>query len=318
MKPMPHGRLQIHGADVLAVARSLWRSPVSLTSIAQLTNLDPRQTRRLLVPGHAGERLSFATIGVLCWFFGCEIDDLIRYERAERPAPTREVVLQRPEPPHAYPAPGAVRCIYRIATATELVPPQVIGARAGWTPSFVRELRGGRQGRGGTHGSGTLPMVHSIEQTTLVKLLGILHADQLSTLLQVEATLTATAPTPSDPQEVVTIIRDSGLPWRAVVRHWRRLGALPADQIQAPGVLGIDAAAMRYLYQHHVGRETHAALRIGGQLADALQVTRASIQQIVTGQRLTAYQPDALPEAIQRFLDQLLTGQPLSLAPGDQ
>lgn len=318
MTPIPRGRLQIHGADVLAVARNLWTSSVSLNAIAQITNLDPRQTRRFLVPGHAGERLNFATIGLLCWFFGCGIDDLIRYERPDRPAPAREVVLQRHEPPPAYPAPGAVRFIYRIATATEFVPPQVIGERTGWTPTFVRELRGGRQGRGGTHGSVDRSMVHSIEQTTLVKLLGMLHADQLSTLLQVESTLTASAPTPSDPQDVVTIIRDPGLPWRAVVTRWRQLGDVAADQLQAPGVLGIDAAAMRYLYQHHQGSETNASLRIGGQLAEVLQVTRASIQQIISGRRLKEHQPDALPEAVQRFLDQLLVGKPLDTAKVDQ
>jgi hypothetical protein len=76
-------------------------------------------------------------------------------------------------------------------------------------------------------------------------------------------------------------------------------------------MLGIDAAAIRYLYQHHPGAAHTIPLRLGGQLAETLQVSRAYIPQIVSGQRLTQYQPELLPAAMQDFLQAVLAGRPL-------
>ena len=299
------GQLRMRGADVLAAAQRHWRWSVSLNMVARITNLDQRQVRRWLVPGQAAERLNFSTLGLLCWFFGCQIDDLLWYERPDGTLPARPLRLLREEPPQAHPAPGAVQVIYRIAPATELIPYQVIVARTGWTPAFVHNLRRGQQG------SLDRPMVGSLDQTTLVKLLAVLHAEQVRTLLQVQPTLAATATRPSDPEEVVQIILNRGLAWPRVVQRWRQLGGVAADRIAAPGMLGIDAAAIRYLYQHQLGAADQIPLQLGGQLAEAVQVSRAYIQQIVSGQRLTQHQPDALPAAVQDFLQAVLAGRPL-------
>jgi len=136
----------------------------------------------------------------------------------------------------------------------------------------------------------------------------VLHADQVRTLIRVEPVLAATAAQPHDPAAVVTIRLDPGIDWRAVVQRWRQLGQVPVD---TPGVVALDAAAIRFLYQQHLGAAQHIPLRLGGQLAGALQVSRAYIQLIVSGQRLPQAQPADLPAGVQQFLADLLMGRPL-------
>lgn len=100
-----HGDVVPRVRQLLAQARQIWREPVTQRQLVQATHLDPK-TISAMVNQHT-KRYDERTLGLLCWYFGC--DD------------PGDILARLAPPGHSFPALPEVR-IGRIRPPAEAPP----------------------------------------------------------------------------------------------------------------------------------------------------------------------------------------------------
>ena len=286
-------------------------------SIARTTGLRPNTV--LDMASNRALHVTLLHFGLVAWYFGAGTDLVLRYRPAEDdvsipelerdlalidqglpPAdpPSELPRLRRQQAPAGPPGPGAIEVINRV--------PLLLGSV---NQGELAEVTGRFRTNIARY---TRAPVSRIARSTIAELLEAFRLDHVSAILDVRLKLDCYSDTGESAPDAVRI--ETLMPiwnsvdWPQLVERWRAL----ADAQQKPEPLAdVDVAAIRYIYAVIAANQGGRAPRLGGQLANALGVSRETISNVVSGdfwRQITALD---LPVSVQQLIHQTLQLPPL-------
>ena len=96
------GEVVVRLAQLQVRAADLWGVRVTKRTLVETAGISLRMIQRLSRPlrKQTIDRFDLIVLGKLCWFFGCEIEDLLAYlPKGETPASLPDIQVRRASPP---------------------------------------------------------------------------------------------------------------------------------------------------------------------------------------------------------------------------
>lgn len=313
---------------LLRAASWLWPgSAVTGASVARTVGLRPNTISDMAT--NRAIHVTLRHFGLVAWYFGVGTDLLLHYrspqddsaqgdsakdglaipelerdlaliDRGLPPAdlPSTLPQLGRQQAPAGPPGPSSIVVMNRI--------PMLISSM---THTEVAELTGRSKSNISRY---MRAPVSRIARWTITELLEAFGLNRVSAILDVRLKLHHYSDTGEPALDAVHI--ETLLPiwksvdWQDLVQHWRVLAGVEPTQNT---LTDVDVAAIRYLYAVIAANQGGRAPRLGGQLSTALDVSRETISNVVSGdfrQQITALD---LPVSIQQLIHQTLQLPPL-------